>query len=231
MLGREGARMAQDLEALADHLAQPVEDLRQVAARAALDGDGGAEEPDVVRRGTLGQPRKRLAGIHAELRFLEYPAELAADGIRHLLADELDGAAQRVPGSDGARHRVERVGELRLELLHPLLPLPGEEHDGNGAHDGGRPDAPDELAGPQPSQQEAEEGTAADIEEKVIGQPGIARLFGEARQAIVDGGLARRPAAPTPRFGPEEIGLAAQSRGLPRREPLPEPPACPRRTR
>src|SRR5688572_20429547 len=50
VLGREGTRMAQDLEPLADHLAQPIQDLREVPARAALDGDGGAEEPDVVRR-------------------------------------------------------------------------------------------------------------------------------------------------------------------------------------
>src|SRR6185503_12029847 len=48
MLGRESPSVAQDLEALTDDFAQPVQDLGEVSARPALDGDGRAEEPDVV---------------------------------------------------------------------------------------------------------------------------------------------------------------------------------------
>src|SRR5215475_2511011 len=64
VLGRKRAGMAQDLEALADDLAEPVQDLGEISAGAALDEDRGAEEPDVVGRRALRQPRERLAGIH-----------------------------------------------------------------------------------------------------------------------------------------------------------------------
>src|SRR4030095_7752113 len=80
MLRRQRAGMAQDLEALADDFGQPVEDLGEVSARAALDEDRGAEEPDAIGRHALGQPRERLAGIHAELRLFEDPGELGPDG-------------------------------------------------------------------------------------------------------------------------------------------------------
>ena len=101
-------------------------------------------------------------------------------------------------GPDGARHGASSPsGNCVSNCLHPLLPLPGEKHDGSEAHDGGRRDAPEKLTSPQPSEQEAEEGTAGDIEEKVIDSPGIARLFGEAGQAIGEAGPASRPIAPT----------------------------------
>src|SRR5215831_9383195 len=65
VLCRQDPRVAHDFEPLADHLGEPLEDLGQVPAGAALDPDRGAEEADVLRRHPSLEPVQGLAGVAA----------------------------------------------------------------------------------------------------------------------------------------------------------------------
>src|SRR5712664_4887711 len=109
--------MAQQLEPLADHVAETVQYLREVAPRHALDVDGSAEERNVLAGHPGLQSAQGLGRIETEPDLLRHLPELLAYRVRHLLAHELDGARQRVPGSHGARDHVHRVGKALLEAL------------------------------------------------------------------------------------------------------------------
>src|SRR2546428_2056034 len=103
LLRRQDEGMAQQLESLADRVAKTAHDRREVATRRALDVDGGAEERDVLAGHPGLQSAQGLRRIETEPDLLPPLPELLAYRVRHLLAHELDGARQRVPGSHGAR--------------------------------------------------------------------------------------------------------------------------------
>src|SRR6185503_499882 len=64
---RVGADIPLNLEALADDVGEPVENLREVAAGVALDQDGGDEEPDVEQVEARRELVERIAQRQAEV--------------------------------------------------------------------------------------------------------------------------------------------------------------------
>src|SRR5437762_1117319 len=72
----EHTGVAQQLESLANDVGEAVEDLGQIAARAALDPHGVAEELHVLDRDTLMQARERLTRIDTQTNFLGHVTEL-----------------------------------------------------------------------------------------------------------------------------------------------------------
>src|SRR5215470_6252486 len=121
--------MAQELVALADDFTEAVQHLGEVAAGGALDRNRRAEEPYVLGRHTLLQPRERLADIAPQPELLGDPRELRTDGIRHLFPDQPDAAPERVARADGPRHHVHRVRKITLEAIEtPVRPV-AEVHD------------------------------------------------------------------------------------------------------
>src|SRR6266702_1322380 len=115
--------MAQQLEPLADHVAETVKDLREVATRSALDVDGGAKESDVLAGHSSLQSTQSRGRIETEADLFRHLPELLADRVRHLLPHELDGTGQGVPGPHGSRDHVHGVGKVPLEALEAPMPL------------------------------------------------------------------------------------------------------------
>src|SRR3989337_2892750 len=60
------SRVAQDLESLANDLAQGIQDLGQVAAGAPLDRNGGAEESRIPRGNAALEPEEGLPRVHSQ---------------------------------------------------------------------------------------------------------------------------------------------------------------------
>src|SRR5439155_3776675 len=82
---RVHAHLTQNLEALAHHVRQVVENLRQVAAGFALDDDGRHEEADVEERHALAQLIQRVAERQAEVLLVVSLLELGIDRLGELL--------------------------------------------------------------------------------------------------------------------------------------------------
>src|SRR5688572_21967772 len=129
VLRRKHARVAEELVPFADHLAETIEHLGQVAARRPLDRDGRAEEFYILGWNALLQSSKSLADIAPESHFLGDASKLGTYRVPHLLPDQLDGAAERMARPDSAGHHVHRVGEVALEPIDSLVCLVAEEQD------------------------------------------------------------------------------------------------------
>ncbi len=80
---RQGLDLAQDAEAVADQLADLVEDFRQVAARLPLQDHGRDEEPQVEVGHPLAHRPQAVVHGHAQVLFFEHAAELLADRRGH----------------------------------------------------------------------------------------------------------------------------------------------------
>src|SRR5213593_874279 len=109
MLRGEDPRIAQNLEPFANDLGQPVKDLCQVPPRSSLDPDRGAEEPNVLGSHPTLEPEEGVARVHAQPDLLIDLPELLSYRIRHLLANEPDGPAQGVSGSNRASEHVQSI--------------------------------------------------------------------------------------------------------------------------
>src|SRR5580698_364950 len=80
---RMHANLPADLESLADHVREVVEDLGQIAAGIPLNQHGGDEEPDVEDRDALGHLVERVAERKAEVLLVEGLLELGPDRRLH----------------------------------------------------------------------------------------------------------------------------------------------------
>ena len=59
----------------------------------------------------------------AQVLLVEQRAEFLAQGIGHFLAEHFQADGEGVAGAHGARQKVERLGELLLQVVQPLLAL------------------------------------------------------------------------------------------------------------
>src|SRR5262249_24392224 len=165
LLGGQHAGMAQQLAPLADDVAETVEELGQVSTGASLNPHGVAEELYVLERDPLVQTRQGLTGVDTEADLLGDVAELLPDGIAHLLADHLDGSAQRVAGPDRARDHLHCVREVLLESLDPAVSLEHEPQHRRRATQQTCEHRPADVAEAPPAERRAHEGTGADDEQ------------------------------------------------------------------
>ncbi len=83
-LRRQGRNFALDTDALADGIADVVQDFRQVAADFALDVDGRDHKVQVGARHAPGQVRQGAFLGQPQLNFLHHPVKLYRDGRRQL---------------------------------------------------------------------------------------------------------------------------------------------------
>src|SRR5579864_4671135 len=112
-LGGVDAHLAEDLETFANHVREIVENFRQVAARLALQHDGGYEKLDVDQGYAVNQVRKRLA--HGKTKFLlfkQFP-ELGGHRLRDLVGNHFQCRGEGVAGTNRAR---QRINSLRKEF-------------------------------------------------------------------------------------------------------------------
>ena len=110
--------------ALRHRLGDRHQQLGEVAADLALDADGHDGPGEVGAVHALGDGVERLLERTAETGLGDDPAQLAAHRLGDLLRHGLDALHHRVAGPQRARQQLERVGQLRLELL---LALAGQE--------------------------------------------------------------------------------------------------------
>ena len=123
------SHLSENLEALAHHVRQVLENLREVAARLALDEHGGREEPHVEAGHAHGQVLERILQRQPEVLFVEGLAELRPDRFGHLVGDHLQAGDERVAGLEGPRDQVQRFRESFLERARPLRALHVQEHE------------------------------------------------------------------------------------------------------
>src|SRR2546425_9866319 len=131
-VGRVDAHLPLDLEALAHDVREVVEDLRQIAARLALNQHGRHEEPHVDERHPFGQVVQRLLHRETEILLFERFAELGTDRLTELVGHHLHSGAERVARTDRPRHQVERLREVLLELVQPGASLVADEQEWQG---------------------------------------------------------------------------------------------------
>ena len=117
--GGERADFPPHLEALADDAGQVLQNLAQIAAGRALDGDGGDEQRQVVGADAGVKVAHRRFQIGAVGDLVGDDAELAADRIGHFASHHVDGDRHRMAGAQAAHDDVERVGKLGGEFVLP----------------------------------------------------------------------------------------------------------------
>src|SRR5688572_14266100 len=129
------ADLPQNLEALAYHVREVVENLGQVATCLTLNRHGGHEELHVEEGHALSHQVEHLAYRQAKILLLERLLELDADWYREFLGHHPHRGLERVTGAKRTRQQIERIGELLFETLHsrgPLVPQPEYRHDTAG---------------------------------------------------------------------------------------------------
>src|SRR5712692_10581637 len=105
------ANLPADLESLADHVREVVENLGQIAAGFPLNQHGGDEEPDVEDRDALGHLVERIAERKTEVLLIERLLELGSHRLLQLLGHHAEGGLERVARAKSAGYQVEAFGE------------------------------------------------------------------------------------------------------------------------
>src|SRR6188472_3605237 len=110
--------LPQNLESLAHHVCEVVENLRQVAARFSLNQHSSDEEPHIQMRHSLGQLVQRVLQWKTEVLLLEALLELDANGCRQFVRAHAHRRLKRMTSANRSRQQVERLRKLLLESLH-----------------------------------------------------------------------------------------------------------------
>ncbi len=115
------ADAAAQLETLANHVGQLVQDFRQVAARALLQQDRRHEEMHVQRRYALRKFLQRHFDRQPQVVFLKGPPELARHRLLKFAVNHFERYRECVTSAHGARYELQRVRENFLEVLQARL--------------------------------------------------------------------------------------------------------------
>src|SRR5712691_624372 len=127
-----------ELEALADHIGQLVQNLSQVDARTLLQQHCRDEEVDIERRYALGQLLQSYLDGQSQVVFFESPPELARHGLLKLTVNHFERYRKSVPGAHGSRDEFECFRKDFLETLEAGFALPPDVD--RGTHGGGQTD-------------------------------------------------------------------------------------------
>ena len=118
--------LALNLEALANHIGQIVENLGEVAAGFALQHDGGDEEFHVHQRHALGQVHESIAHRHAEFLFFVELAKFACRPVPPTSLVIISSAVVKACPARTARARVSMAsGKSSSNFSKRLLRLNG----------------------------------------------------------------------------------------------------------
>src|SRR5580765_4999281 len=112
--------LAQDLEALADHVREIIENLGEVAAGLALQHYGRDKEFHVDERYAVDQVAECFAHGQAEFLFLEELAKLGGHGFGDLVGNHFERGGEGVSGAYSAGQRVDGLGEQFLKFVETL---------------------------------------------------------------------------------------------------------------
>ena len=126
---RVDADLAENLEPLAHHVRQVLENLGEVAAGLTLNQHRGREEPDVEQRHAEREVVERVFHRQPEVLLVEGLPELRADRLVHLVGDHLQTGRKGMAGLQRAGNQIEPFGELLFERPHPLRPLDPQEDE------------------------------------------------------------------------------------------------------
>ena len=132
--GRQGLHLAEDLEALADDVADLVEDFGQVAAGLPLDGHAGHEEPQVevrhaVAHALAAPPRAGCRGSAPRRRGRTRRRSATAFPRRRRACRR-----RAVAGPQGPGDQLQGVGQLGGELLQPRCAACASSHSNGSAN-------------------------------------------------------------------------------------------------
>src|SRR5262245_39589763 len=111
--------LALNLEPLANHVAQIVQDLRQVAASLALSQYRRHEKSGVDERHPSCQPFKGVGQRQAEILLVVQGAELSCHRLRQLLGRHPKAGGERMTRTKRPGDEIDRLGKLLFELLEP----------------------------------------------------------------------------------------------------------------
>ena len=130
------------LEALADHVRQLVQNLGQVAAGALLQQHRGYKEVHVERRDALGQALQRDLDGKSQVVLLEGAAEFARHRLGELAINHFKRHGKRMAGAHGARNELQRFREYGFEFLQAAPALMPDVQRTERARPPGRPRNP-----------------------------------------------------------------------------------------
>ena len=173
-LGGLGLHVLRQANALADHVADVLQHLAQIAAGLTLDQRRGDEEGEVGALDAHGHVLERLFERLAEAVLLVAATELALERIGQLLAHHLHAGRKAVPGLEHAREKVQRFGELQGDGSLPAVTLVGEHEEREPASQHKRNAGDDQVVGQDRREHEhAERAAAGDAQEHRDGGVGI----------------------------------------------------------
>src|SRR3954471_777493 len=135
-VSRVDADLAKNLEPLTNDMREVLENLREVAARLALDENRGREEPDIQNGDAKRKVFERVLERQTKVLFVERLPELGADRFAQFVSRHLQAGCECMTRLERPGDQVQRLRKHFLERAQTPGTFELQEHERNGEADG-----------------------------------------------------------------------------------------------